>query len=111
MAYKWRPSKSAKRAFAQKMQNDPEFAEAYNQRKIERAENRRAGSQFDYQSAGGNYVPTKIQNDMANYYLRHKELTPEQSEACNMVLSGFSLNEKIHHDYIHIVNEMIRSNK
>ena len=29
MSYKWRPSKSARRDFAQKMNNDPDFKEEY----------------------------------------------------------------------------------
>jgi hypothetical protein len=107
MSYKWKPSKSARREFAQKMQNDVEFSESYNQRKIERAEKRRSTSLFDYNTAGGMYTPTKIQHDFAMN--RPGELTHEQENACNMVISGYSCNEKIHHDYIHIVNELIRN--
>ena len=59
MTYKWKPSKSAKREFAQNMQ-DSEFANAYNQRKEDRATNRRVKSAFDYNTAGGNYVPTAV---------------------------------------------------
>lgn len=37
--------------------------------------------------------------------------TPEQKEACNMVLYGYSCKEKVHHDFIHLINEYIRSKK
>jgi|GEM_PF-168341 len=107
MGYKWRPSKSQRREFADKMQNDPEFRQAYYQRKDARANKRRSGSQFDYNSAGGEYVPTKAQND---FCLEHSELftTNDEKNAMNIVIYGYSLNEKIHHDNIHIVNEKMR---
>lgn len=110
MAYKWKPSKTARREFAIKMQTDTEFANDYYARKEARAEKRRASSAFDYQSAGGSYVPTKFQNDKAFEFLTNKELTPEQRDACNMVISAYSCNEKVHHDYIHVVNELARTN-
>lgn len=110
MGYKWKPSKTARRDFAIKMQTDSDFTQQYEKRKLDRAEKRRAGSQFDYQSAGGNYVPTKFQHDKASEFLGTKELTPEQQNACNQVMFGWSCSEKVHHDYIHIVNELIRSN-
>ncbi len=62
--YRWKPSKSQRRQFAEKMQ-DPEFAEAYYRRKEERAEKQRAASNYDYSSAGGYYVPTSEQNKVA----------------------------------------------
>ena|ERR1700755_3595641 len=107
MGYKWKPSKTARREFAQKMQNDPEYAAAYNQRKQDKADKRRAGSQFAYASAGGNYIPTAAQH---SFCLSHdwSTATPEQVDARNQVLYGFSCQEKVHHDYIHIVNELIR---
>jgi len=108
-SYKWRPSKNQRREFAQKMQNDINFANDYNQRKINKTEKRRASSSFDYISAGGYYVPTKIQHDMAFKFLNNLNLTSHQEEACHQVIYGFTNNEKIHHDYIHIVNELIRN--
>ena len=107
MGYKWRPSKTARREFAQKMNNDPEFAQAYNDRKAARDDKRRSGSQFDYKSAGGNYVPTKAQHDAAFRHLT-TDLTSEQVDACNQVIYGYSCSEKVHHDFIHIVNELTR---
>lgn len=105
---KWKPSKTARREFAKNMQN-PAFADAYYQRKADKAKKRRATSQFDYETAGGNYVPTKTQSDAAWKLYLECGLTPEQQSACKIVNSAYLSNERIHHDYIHIVNELIRS--
>lgn len=110
MAYKWKPSKSARREFAQKMANDSEFAADYYARKEEKANKKRAGSKFDYGTAGGEYVPTQYQHDNAMIFLQTKQLSLEQETACNIVVSGYSCKDKAHHDYIHIVNELIREN-
>lgn len=108
MAYKWKPSKSAKREFASSMKNDPQFAADYYARKEVKADKRRSGSQFDYDSAGGSYIPTQAQYHFvsANYGLAD---TPELRDAFNQVEYGYTCQEKIHHDYIHIVNELIRA--
>lgn len=105
---KWRPSKSQAREFAQKMANDSDFADAYNKRKEEKAAKKRASSSFDYSTAGGYYVPTKEQHDFVWGNLNLFS-TPEEQEAANMVMSGYSTREKVHHDFIHIVNEKRRS--
>lgn len=111
MAYKWKPSASAKRAFAERMKNPNEAAE-YEQRKADRAANRRKNSQFDYNSAGGKYIPTKFQYDVAiNILTMADNPTEEQINAANMVTFGYSNNDKIHHDFIHIVNEYQRTQK
>jgi len=107
MNRKWQPSKAQRREFAQRMANDPEFREAYLRRKEEREQKRRANSRFNYASAGGYYVPTKIQHDAAFDLLRSNP-TPEQREAAEMVQHGWSTGRTVHHDYIHIVNEFIR---
>jgi len=104
---KWRPSKKQRREFAERMANDPEYRKAYYERQEKRAEKKRSTSKFDYISAGGQYLPTKIQNDAA-LELLNLNPSPEQAEACNMVLWGYSCSEKIHHDYIHLINEFIR---
>ena len=109
MAYKWKPNKSQRKAFALRMQ-DPQEREAYEERKKEKANKRRASSKFDYNTAGGRYVPTKTQNDIA-FKALGLELTQEEQTACDMVMSAYSLNEKTHHDFIHIVNELVRSGK
>lgn len=107
MAYRWKPSKAQRREFAQRMQ-DPDEKAAYEARKVEKAEKRRAGSKFDYNSAGGRYVPTKEQHDFC-FNNMHLFATSEEVDAANMVMSGFVCNERVHHDYIHIVNEKRRS--
>lgn len=106
---KWKPSKSQRRAFAEKMQ-DPEFREAYYARREKRAERRRASSKFDYENAGGMYMPTRVQFDAALILATSSAATPEQREAANVVVSGYSFGRKVHHDYIHVVNEYIRGN-
>ena len=107
MAYKWKPSKTARREFAQKMNEDSGFAADYYERKEQKAEKRRASSSFDYQTAGGFYVPTRAQYDFAiNAIYRDGD----EKQAIDMVVYGFSCNEKIHHDFIHVINEKMRSN-
>ena len=109
MGYKWKPSASQRKAFAIRMQNPDERA-AYEARKQAKAEERRATSKFDYASAGGMYIPTQFQYEQAMKYLHTPGISHEQLDACNMVISGYACNERIHHDYIHIVNELIRAN-
>ena len=109
MRYKWKPSKTQKREFAECMATDTAYSEAY-QRKEQRAETRRSTSKFDYQTAGGEYTPTESQNKAA-FELLNLNPTPEQKEACNMVLYGYSCKEKVHHDFIHLINEYIRGKK
>lgn len=108
MTYKWKPSATQKRAFAERMK-DPVEQEAYQERKTVKADKRRAGSKFDYSSAGGSYVPTQLQYEEAFKFLGKENLTPEQKNACNQVMYGYSCQEKIHHDNIHIVNELTRN--
>lgn len=107
MSYKWKPSASQKREFAERMKN-PEEQAAYEARKVEKLQKKRAGSRFDYNSAGGYYTPTKEQHD---FCFANMELfvTSEEKDAMNFVMSGFSCNEKVHHDFIHIVNEKRRT--
>ena len=107
MAYKWKPSASQRRAFAEKMQ-DPAKAAAYAARKSAKANKRRAGSAFNYEKAGGKYIPTQAQHNEAFRALTEDNLSPAQEEACNLVMSAFALNENVHHDHIHIVNEIMR---
>jgi len=107
-AYKWKPSATQRKAFAQKMQ-DPIEKDAYEQRKKEREEKKRSSSKFNYSTAGGNYIPTKTQYD---FVIKNFNLfkTKEEQDAANMVVYGFTTNEKIHHDSIHIVNDKRREN-
>lgn len=108
MAYRWKPSASQRRAFAEKMK-DPAEQAAYNDRKAGKAANRRAGSRYDYNIAGGNYIPTREQYNFAMAAIIEMTLSPEQENACSMVISAFNCNEPTHHDNIHIVNEMRRA--
>lgn len=109
MAYKWKPSKAQKKDFAIKMQN-PEFATAYEKTREEKARKKREKSEFDYSSAGGFYLPTKRQYE---FCIEYPELfiTSQENIARDNIIFGFTCQEKMNHDYIHIVNEKIRSRK
>ena len=108
-AYKWKPSKSQKREFAQKMQNDPVYAANYYARKELKKEKNRQNSKFDYTSAGGYYIPTREQ---WLFVMNNPDLfvSEDDRSAANMVATCYSIGEKCHHDYIHIVNEIRRNN-
>lgn len=106
MAYRWKPNKTQKKAFALRMQ-DPDEQAAYTQRKEKRAEKKRAGSKFDYTTAGGEYVPTHSQYVFTMNYTGY--LTEDQRNAFGMVQFGYSCREKVHHDFIHIVNDLMRA--
>ena len=106
MAYRWKPSKAQRREFAQNMQ-DENFAAAYNKRKEEKYEKRRENSKFDYATAGGSFVPTEAQYNFCMNSMDYFEDGME-TNAANMVISGFTCNEKVHHDFIHVVNEVMR---
>ena len=97
--YKWRPSASQRREFAERMQ-DPEEKAAYEERK------RLKHSYEGFKEK--DFVPTKEQHD---FCMQHSDLfvTSEQMEALNMVTSAYASNEKCNHTYIHIVNELRRS--
>jgi hypothetical protein len=105
---RWKPSKAQAKAFATNMK-DPAYSAAYYERKDAKAIKRRSSSKFDYNIAGGDYIATKEQHDFCfNNILLFT--TPEQYEAANMVMTSYVLQEKTSHDYIHIVNEIIRKN-
>lgn len=108
MRYKWKPNKAQRREFAERMATDTAYSEAYHQNKKQRAEKKRSTSKFDYQTAGGEYIPTESQNKAA-FELLNLNPTSEQKEACNMVLYGYSCKERVHRDFIHLVNEYMRS--
>jgi len=109
MPNKWKPSKTAKKEFAQKMQNDTDFANAYNQRKEDKKIKRQSSSKYDYETAGGNYVATQMQYD---FCMRNMNLfeTSEEQNAANQVIFSYNCKEKTQHDNIHVVNEKIRKN-
>lgn len=95
-------------AFAAKMK-DPLERAAYEDNKRVKLEKRRAASQFDYETSGGEYVPTQAQSDFCVSHMGAFS-TPAENLAAQEVIRGYSCNEKIAHDYIHIVNEKIRTN-
>jgi hypothetical protein len=99
MSYRWKPSASQRKEFAERMKN-PEEKVAYEKRKAEK-------KLYDNWKEK-DFVPTKEQYDFCT---SHFELftTNEQQNALNMVMSAYSLNEKTNHCYIHIINELRRS--
>ena len=107
MSYHWKPSKSQARAFAKRME-DPVEAAAYEARKAAKAAKRRASSRFDYETAGGRYRPTEYQYHVACAAAARGGLTPEQVTACNEIARGYTCSEPVHHDFIHVVNEIAR---
>lgn len=105
MAYKWKPNAKQRREFAAKMQ-DPQEREAYAARKEKSAAAKRKTSKYDYSTSGGYYTPTRAQYAFALEYPGPRN--PDQQNALDIVASGYSLNEKVHHDFIHIVNKLMR---
>jgi hypothetical protein len=87
---------------------DPTEQAAYEQRKVDRAAKKRASSKFDYETAGGFYIPTQAQYDHACKMVGSNN--DILSSACNIVIYGYTCNERISHDYIHEINESIRNN-
>lgn len=79
-----------------------------NKQKI--IETRRASSAFDYPTAGGKYVPTREQN---SFCITSAEAfkTQEEKQAARNIIQAFASKQRISHDFIHIVNEVIRNNK
>jgi len=106
---KWKPSATQRREFAKNMQ-DLDYKDEYYKRKEDKAIKRREKSRFDYDSAGGKYVPTKIQYD---FVLNNRNLFKgvEEETAANEVQMGYVNNDKINHDYIHIINDKMRKNE
>lgn len=107
---KWRPTALQRKEFALRMQN-PEEREKYEQEKfakeLAKREKNREQSKYDYATAGGYYAPTFYQRQTAINMLS-QEITSEQREAANMVLSAHDAGISTHHDYIHVVNEFER---
>lgn len=102
--YKWKPSASQRREFAEKMNSDPEYAREYLNRKHAKTTYSDDPRSFKHRE----FVPTQMQYNEAARFLGTKELTEEQKTACNQVMYGYSCQEKVHHDHIHIVNSMTR---
>ncbi|MBN1969610.1 MAG: hypothetical protein JW870_09605 [Candidatus Delongbacteria bacterium] len=106
MAYKWKPNATQRREFKERMQ-DPILRAEHEQNKANGAAKKRSSSKFDYESASGYYLPTKIQFDASNRML-FSDVSEEQKTAANNIISAHVCGFKTHHDNIHIVNEWIR---
>jgi len=64
-------------------------------------------SRFSYKTAGGYFIPKYHQYIYSMNHLNASRCT-EQIEAMEKVIDGYILQAPIHHDYIHVVNQMIR---
>jgi hypothetical protein len=101
--YRWKPNASQRREFAEKMK-DPDEKKAYEERKY--AKNHYIPD--DPRSfANKSFIPTKEQNNYVRS-IYNNDITSEQKEAYDQVIYGYGCQEKIHHDYIHIINSMRR---
>lgn len=109
MSYKWKPNKEQKKQFALNMQ-DATFANKYYSKKEAKREKNRSLSVFDYPTAGGKYIPTESQHDTAMKLIKLNGIPVNLIAAANQVIHGYICQEKINHDYIHIINEYQRSN-
>lgn len=95
--YKWKPSASQKRAFAEKMK-DPQEQAAYEERK-------RQKKLYDNWK-DKDFIPTKEQHDFC--FVNIHLVSGEQRNAFNIVMSGYSCQEKVNHSFIHVVNQLRR---
>ena len=103
---KWKPNKAQREEYRAKMQ-DTEYVNTQFDKKVDAENKRREKSRFNYRTAGGKYIPSKQQYDFTLTY--KGELTDEQSTAFFIIQFGYINKQKVNHDYIHIVNELIRS--
>lgn len=103
MGYRWKPSANQRKEFAEKMQ-DPIQKQIYEENK--RAKNTYSDNSRSFKHKS--FIPTSSQYENALKFTTI-ELNGEQSNACNQVIYGYTCQEKIHHDYIHIINEMTRN--
>lgn len=97
MGYKWKPNATQRRAFAEKMKDENE-RKAYEERKFQK---RLYDNWKDK-----DFIPTKEQNDFC--FQNMDKVNGDQQNAFNMVISAYGLNEKVNHEYIHIVNQLRR---
>lgn len=89
MFRRWKPSAAQRRAFAERMA-DPAQRAAYEARKAAKAEKRRAGSSFDYQTAGGSFVPTDAQYATCGRIMDDPASTQEERDAAALVASALT---------------------
>lgn len=110
MAFKYKPSATERKDFAEKMANDPQFKADYLARKEAKEDKKRSTSRFNYKGAGGYYLPTKEQYNAASW-LRKNSTNTDQLVAAEAVVNCYLLEQPVHHDAIHIINEYIRNSK
>lgn len=101
MAYRWKPNATQRREFSEKMKDEKE-RKAYEDRK--RYKNSYAG--FNDKK----FIPTKMQYDYTMHLigLNYESMSNKVKIAANIVSSAFVCQDKIHHDYIHIINSIHR---
>ena len=104
MAYRWKPNASQRREFAERMKN-PEEQTAYLERK--KIKNSYVGFKDKF------FVPTKMQYDFAMSILSNglSEMSHVTANACNFIISAWVCQDKVHHDYIHVINSIQRGDK
>lgn len=104
MGYRWKPNASQRREFAERIK-DPAEQAAYAERK--RHNHSYAG--FKDKS----FIPTQQQYDYAMYLigLGLESISYKVADAANMVTSAWVCQDKVHHDYIHIINSVQRGDK
>ena len=106
MAYKWKPSASQRKAFAEKMK-DPEEKSAYEENK--RNKNTYSDNPLSFKHKS--FIPTNLQYNEAMKFLGMVGLTYKQQDACNQITSTYVCQDKCHHDYIHIINALSRGSQ
>lgn len=87
---------------------DPDEKAEYENRKEEKKQKFIAS--FDNKNTGSAYVPTKEQHNFCMFQ-RPVDMTDSEIEACNHVITGYIMQEKIDHHYIHIVNKLRRNER
>jgi hypothetical protein len=97
MGYRWKPNASQRKAFAIKMQDEDE-RKAYEERKFQK---RLYDNWKDK-----DFIPTKEQNDFC--WQNIGNVSGDQLNAFNRVMSAYSCQEKVNHEYIHTVNQLRR---
>ena|SRR3972149_3238947 len=99
MKYKWKPNAGQKAAFKERMQ-DPKEQEAYEKRKEEKRS-------YDYWK-DKDFIPTQEQFEFCMRNLTTLFVTGFEKTAAESVIYGYTCQERIPHDDIHIVNELRR---
>ena len=97
--YKWKPNATQRQEFAERMKDDNE-RESY----LERKRLKHSYEGFKDKS----FIPTEAQYNEATRLLHSTKLNTTEENHCNMVISGYTLSEPIHHEHIHFINSSLR---